>query len=253
MEKKKLTNSKEVSDIYKIVNTKIKKFSDMNISHNKIANYLKPGSENFNNFISEDDNLKNVDGVEIILKDIVNDIYGAFKDGLLKKIKNVSLTEKHFIKKFENFNLIKDDIFSMTVEDSDIFEHEKALADIYSVSISYIDIINRDIHSYQVNDMGDIFKVCIFTENEIMSTKNKIINSLLGEAKSKFLELKWNIALHLNDKLNDDAVIEELNKTITKDDILRIICDIIGLKLKTVNYDQSYELNMINYYIFKIQ
>jgi hypothetical protein len=50
-----------------------------------MAKYLAPETQNFNNFISEDDDLKDVDGIDVVLKDIIQDTYAAFKDGLFKK------------------------------------------------------------------------------------------------------------------------------------------------------------------------
>ena len=124
MNKKKISNSEELNKYYKMINTKLKKFSDMNIPVNKIAKYLKPGSENFKKFISDDDELKDVDGIEVVLKDIIQDTLHAFKDGLFKKVKT------GMVKKFEN--LITENILDVSkITKKDEYEHEKALADIY--------------------------------------------------------------------------------------------------------------------------
>jgi hypothetical protein len=145
--KKKISNSQELNHYYNLINTKLKKYTDMNIPEERMAKYLAPGTQNFNNFISEDDDLKDVDGIEVVLKDIIQDTYAAFKDGLFKKIKAGA------VKKFENY-AVNENIFNFETTQSDIKQHERALADIYKTSLSYIDLIRDDIHLYSVNDEG---------------------------------------------------------------------------------------------------
>ena len=102
MERKKILNSADLNNYYSMVKDKLKKFSDFNIPVDKIVAYLKPGTENFNNFIEQDAELKNVDGIHNVLRDIILDMYHAFKDGLYKRVK----TE---VKTFES--LIAENIF----------------------------------------------------------------------------------------------------------------------------------------------
>ena len=111
MERKKILNSADLNNYYKMVNDKLKKFSEFNIPVNKIASYLKPGTENFNKFIEEDNELNSIDGIHDVLRDVILDMYHAFKDGLYKRVKSE-------VKTFEN--LVADNIFNIsTISDID--------------------------------------------------------------------------------------------------------------------------------------
>lgn len=244
MEKKKISNSEELNKYYKLVNDKVKKFSDMDIPHNKIAKYLKPGSENFKKFINDDSELKDVDGIKVVLKDIVNDIYGAFKDGLYKKMK------LGMVKKFESLNA--QDMLDFSIDsENEIHEHEKALADIYKISISYINLVNKNLHMYSIDDIDGVHKVCIFSEDEIKEIKEKIVNYLSTEVKSKHVELKWNNKIALDNIIDIEKVKGELFAHLNNDNIIEIIGQIIGFRLD-VKFNEIYKLNSINYYVFDV-
>jgi len=250
--KKAISNSEELNNYYKMINTKLKKYSDMNISHDKIAKYLMPGTQNFSNFISEDDDLKDVDGIEVVLKDIIHDIYGAFKDGLFKKIQNGS------IKKFENY-MVNESIFNFQTTEEDIHKHERALADIYKVSISYIECIKEDIHLYSVNDDGVMRKVMVFTTEEIEKVKTNILEKLIDSTKNKFysfknisdLELGMDKKLQMKDVLDYDKVKALLDKEITEDDIVETIASNVDLNIE-VKFQKKTNLNSVDYYLFEI-
>ena len=151
--KKKISNSEELNKYYKLINTKLKKYSDMNIPDSKIAKYLKPGSENFKSFINNDEELKDVDGIETILKDIIEDTYAIYKD---------KISKKKIVETYSSF-LLESSIIDLNLNIDDKHNHEKALADIYKISISYIEELNPKIHLYSVNDHGIYHKVMILT------------------------------------------------------------------------------------------
>lgn len=250
--KKKITNSQELNNYYNIVNTKLKKYSDMNIEPHDVVKYLKPGSINFKKFINEDDELKDIDGVETILKDIIEDTYAAFKDGLLKKIHSGS------IKKFENF-LIKENIFNFETTDNEYHQHERVLADIYKISISYIEQVNKDIHLYSLNDDGVLRKVMVFNNAELDKVKKNIIGKLIEDTKNKHFifnktsdfELNTDKKILLKDVLNYDKVNSYLNEIITEEDVVESIANNSGLDVE-VKFNKKINLNSIDYYLFDL-
>jgi hypothetical protein len=169
--KKKINNSKELNNYYKMVNTKLQKYSEMNIPVDKVVKYLKPGSDNFKNFISEDDDLKDVDGIEVVLRDIIEDTMHAFKDGLYKKMQQGS------VKKFESY-ATNSSIFTTDITEEDIKEHEMALSDIFSVSLSYIKILKKDMHMYGVSSFGKMMYVMVYSEKQLQKIKENILDYL---------------------------------------------------------------------------
>ena len=250
--KKKISNSQELNHYYNLINTKLKKYTDMNIPEEKMAKYLAPGTQNFNNFISEDDDLKDVDGIEVVLKDIIQDTYAAFKDGLFKKIKAGA------VKKFENY-AVNENIFNFETTQSDIKQHERALADIYKTSLSYIDLIRDDIHLYSVNDEGTTRKVMVFTQKELAKVKENILQKLLDSTKNKYysfknisdFELGMDKKVLMQDVLNYDKVKEILNKEITDDDVVETIAANTDLDVE-VKFNKKLELNSETYYLFEV-
>jgi len=246
--KKKISNSQELNHYYNLINLKLKKYSDMNIPEDKIAKYLSPGTINFNNFISEDDDLKDVDGIEVVLKDIIQDTYAAFKDGLFRKIKSGEIT------KFENYS-INENIFNFDTNDDDIKQHQKALADIYKSSLSYINLLKKDIHLYSVNDEGVVKHVMVFTSTELEKVKNNILNKLIDSTKNKsysFNDSAIDKKIMIKDIINYDKLKELLDKEITEDDVVETIAAAnTGLNVE-VKFNKKLELNGETYFLFEI-
>ena len=245
--KTKINNTEELNKYYKIVNTKLKRFADMNVPKDKLANYLKPNGKNFKKFIENDDQLKNVDGIDIVVKDVVDDIKHMHKDNFFKKSKPVVL---------ESFNdfIIKESIYNIPMTDNDKHQHEKALADIYKVSISYIDIADESIHLYSVNDNGVTHKVMVFTEVELNNIKENIKKYYLSELNNfvyKFKELKIEMFVKFSDIIDVDKYNDVMNNNITKDDIIKTIALNTGLEVN-VKFQNENLINNIKYYLFEI-
>lgn len=252
--KKKISNSQELNHYYNVVNTKLKKYSDMNISPESMVKYLAPGTKNFNNFISEDDDLKDVDGIEVILKDIIQDTYAAFKDGLFKQM------QKGVVKKFESYS-INENIFDFQTSDEDIRQHEKALADIYKTSLSHIDVANKDINLYSVSDDGVSKLVILFDKDDLNKIKENILKELIGSTKNKYYHFNDIAAIgfeiekkiELENILNYDKLKDLLNKEITEEDVMEtIISNVSGLYYQ-VKLNKKTNLNSRDYYIFEVE
>lgn len=243
--KKKITNSKELNNYYKMVNTKLQKYSEMNIPVDKVAKYLKPGSENFKNFISEDDDLKDVDGIEVVLRDIIEDTMHAFKDGLYKKMQQGS------VKKFESYatgtNLFKTDI-----TEEDIKEHEMALSDIFSVSLSYIKILKEDMHLYGVTSFGKMKYMMVYSEKQLQKIKENILEYLESTVKNKFYnfsDLGVDKKVSLSKYAED--IKKDLDKEINEEDVIEAIAKNHGLNVE-VSYQETKTLNSTKYYLFEV-
>jgi hypothetical protein len=239
MEKKKISNSEELNNYYKLVHTKLKKFTDLDIPKNKLVKYLKPNSTNFKKFIENDAELKDIDNIELILKDILDDTYAVYKDNLSK---NKS------IKKFESFTK---DIFDIQTSKEDEIEHEKALADIFSISISYIDLINSKIHLYAIDNNGDLIQSIIFSEKELFSIKDKMVKELCEDLKKRNIKLIYNKEILLDDLIDQLEIYNVISDDITLDDVIKTIIEYNGLKAK-VSFYNSYVFESEKFYIFDV-
>ena len=243
--KKKITNSKELNNYYKMVNTKLQKYSEMNIPVDKVAKYLKPGSENFKNFISEDDDLKDVDGIEVVLRDIIEDTMHAFKDGLYKKMQQGS------VKKFEGYST-DINIFKTDITKEDIEEHEMVLSDIFSVSLSYIKIIKEDLHMYGVSAFGKMMYVMVYSEKQLKKIKENILDYLESTIKNKFYSFS-ELGVDKKVSLSKYAVYlkEDLDKEIKEEDVVKAIAKNHGLSVEVV-FKENKTLNSTKYYLFEV-
>lgn len=247
--KKKINNSEELNNYYNIVNLKLKKYSDMNIQPHKVAKYLKPGSENFFRFINEDDELKDVDGIEIVLKDIIEDTYAAFKDGLFNKIKRGN------IKTFESY-LFESIINNEEISEEEIHKHERALADIYKISISYIDCIDKKLHLYTVKDDGVIYKVIVYNEEQLKSEREIVSNQLfnLYIKKVNTIELPIESQVDISDIIDMKILKEEylkwLETNLKNEEVIEAITKVD--KSLDVSFKSKVELNGNLYYLFEV-
>jgi hypothetical protein len=243
MDKKKISNSADLNNYYKKVGDKLKKFSEFNIPINKIASYLKPGTENFNRFIEEDNELKDIDGIHDVLRDVILDMYHAFKDGLYNR-------KKVDVKTFEN--LLVESIFDISeVDKKDKYEHEKALADIYGVSLSYIDLRMASIHLYTVNILGEIKKVIVFNKTEIEGIKTNIVNKLSEDIKKRTTELLFDKTITIGELLGQSEIESIVSAKVSIEDVLEYIAKNTGLEVE-VKFVNNTIINNVDYYLFEV-
>jgi hypothetical protein len=242
MEKKKILNSSDLNNYYNMVNDKLKKFSEFNIPVNKIVSYLKPGTENFNNFINNDKELSQVEGIENVLRDVIMDMYYAFKDGFYNK-------KKLDVKKFEN--LLIENVFNISdITSNDKIEHDKVLCDYFKTSLSNIQLAKKDIHLYKINYFGDTKNIIIFNTEEINAIKKNLIIKLTNDVKLKHFDI-LNKNVFLNEITEDDIINQVLNSKITVEDVLKYIADNIGFNIE-VSYSDRTELKNKEYYLFTV-
>ena len=239
MEKKKISNSEELNNYYKLVHDKLKKFTDLDIPKKKLVKYLKPNSENFKKFIENDAELKDIDNIELILKDIIEDTYAAYKDGLLKD---------KSVKKFESFT---EDIFNIQTSKEEQIEHEKALADIFSISISYIELINSKMHLYTINENGEKNKCIVFSEKELVSIKDKMVKELCDDLKKRHIKLIYNKEILLDDLIDQLEIYNVISDDIELNDVIKTIIEYNGLSAK-VSFKNSYVLENEKFYVFDV-
>jgi hypothetical protein len=242
--KKKISNSEELNNYYKMVNNKLKKYSDMNISQDRIASYLKPGTINFTKFISEDDDLKDVDGIEVVLRDIIQDTYAAFKDGLFKKIQSSS------VKKFESY--LTESIFEeKELTEKEIHAHERALADIYKVSISHIECINKLIHVYKIFDNVIKKYAVIYNNDEFLKERNIAVDILVDYYINKMQQLDSRI--QIESVIDRENIKKQWDGIITNEDIITSMLRKFEKQNIKINTHKKLDLNSVEYIVFEVE
>ena len=242
--KKKISNSEELNNYYKMVNNKLKKYSDMNIPHDRIASYLKPGTINFTKFISEDDDLKDVDGIEIILKDIIQDTYAAFKDGLFRKVAKSSVV------KFENY--LTESIFEeKELTDKEIHAHERALADIYKISISHIECVNKLIHIYEIIDNGQKIHAIIYNNDEFLKERAIGIETVVEYHINKIQQIDSRI--NIKDAIDRENIKKQWDGIITDEDVVTSMLHKFEKQNIKINSHKKINLNLVDYIVFEVE
>ena len=155
----------------------------------------------------------------------------------------------------------------MGTTDSDVSNHERALADIYRISISSVDLLNKEINLYSVRDDNNIVrKILVYTSEQISKIKEEIVNILLESTKNKHYSFGFNNSeenkvlspidkkVPIKDILNYDRLKELLNQMITEDDVVKTIARNTGEKEYEdieVEFQGKRNLNM-DYYLFEI-
>jgi hypothetical protein len=76
--------------------------------------------------------------------------------------------------KFESFISMNESLIGINKSN---IEHEKVLADYYSLVIGHVELIDSEIHLYKINDFGKKVTSIIFSDSEIEEIKGKICDS----------------------------------------------------------------------------
>lgn len=162
---KKIANSNDLTNYYSQINKYIDDYiKSHKVSPREIFRYI---SKNMSKFLKKY-NLEDIDNIQRIVKDVI------------EHRKNM---EKDKVFKFEQFNHnINESLFDLG-ETS--VEHEKILADYYNTSLGHIHNVDSSNHLYKIEDFGDSIESIIFSDSEISSIKEVIINKITNELKHK--------------------------------------------------------------------
>jgi len=233
-------NSREdANKYYQIINDLLDDYTDKHkIRPSNLKKYLKPGSDRFNKFIAKN-GLKDINGSELILKDILDDRYNMEKDGVIK---------------FESFKLFESDEFKTHSLkqclykgiDKSTTQMEKVLADHFDTSLSHIDVINSDKHSFKIENWnGENIEVVIYSQEDIDIIIENIISYLYDELCEKEIDIIPNVKIKLKDFKNL-IDIDSFSKNI-KDNLSDefIFNDLIGNSLgDSFKYEKSQKFHL---------
>jgi len=192
-----INNREDANKYYQQINELIDDYMDKwKVRPSNLKRYLQPGSERFNKFLHRN-NLKEVNGIDQVLSDVINDRVNMETDGVLT---------------FENFKFFESDEFKVSnlkqclykgIEKADL-NMEKVVADVFDTNLGSIDVVDSGKHIFKVNDWnGKDINVLIYSKEDLELIKNNIIDSLYEELKSKKVLLGGLIELPLSSITGD--------------------------------------------------
>lgn len=226
-------NSREdVNKYYQLINELVDDYIDKwKIRPSKLGKYLRPGSDRFNKFLMRN-NLSEVKGSEVILKDIIEDRLHMEKDGVMT---------------FESFHLFESDDFKIDsmkeclykgIEKADI-KMEKILADVFDTNLGSIDIVDADKHIFKIEDWeGEDKKVIIYSGDDLDIIKENMVENLYEELRKKKVDLSEKVSVSLSDLIKEDDFVGMMSGKLDKTDNFKtsllneIITDLLEFDFK---------------------
>ena len=237
-----INNREDANKYYQKINELIDDYMDKwKIRPSNLKRYLQPGSERFNKFLLRND-LKEVNGIDRVLSDVIDDRVNMETDGVLT---------------FESFKFFESDEFKVSnlkgslykgVEKSDL-NMEKVLADVFDTNLGSIDVVDSDKHFFKVNDWnGKNINVLIYSLEELKVIEGNIFDYLYNELCKKDIELTSNIHVKLSDLVKRDIFEDKMYGIFkinedgnTPDFLIKLISDITNM---------SYQKSFNNYFIW---
>lgn len=187
-----INNREDANRYYQQINELIDDYIDKwKIKPSNLGRYLKPGSDRFNKLLGRN-NLKEVNGIDRILSDVIEDRVNMERDSVLT---------------FENFKFFESDEFKVSnlkqclykgIEKVDI-NMEKVLADVFDTNLGSIDVIDSDKHVFKIDGVD----IVIYSKEDLEIIKNNMIDYLFEELKSKKVLLGGLVELSLNNITGD--------------------------------------------------
>lgn len=216
---KKITDTKELNEIYGQINKFIQQYVEShNILPSEIYRYVK---NNMNSFLNKN-NLKDIDRIDQIVEDVIRHRLGMEKDQVIPFSK--------YSKKL-NESILPNSLGSV--------EHEKVLADYYNSSLGHISSIDGEMHLYQIDDFGSSKKVIIFSDEEIQTISENIINKIYLELQKVSIQVDsidgqtMNLSLNflLEPLISEIQVKENIKTKLDKDTLIKLIGNLVPTSL----------------------
>jgi hypothetical protein len=221
-------NREDLNKYYDLINNLVDEYViKWKIRPSKLKKYLKPGSKNFNNFLLRN-NLSEVSGASIILKDIINDREHMEIDGVLT-YENFKLYESNN----SELNSLKD-CFYKGIEKADI-RMEKILADHFDTNLSDIDIIDSNKHLFKVKSWSKTINVIIFSKDDIDIIKENIIEFLYSKLINKTINLEEIIDVKLDMLITNELFTQKVSDMINEDKLINLISTTLNTNVVNIN------------------
>ena len=219
-----INNREDANKYYQQINELIDDYMDeWKVRPSSLKRYLQPGSERFNKFLHRN-NLKDVNGIEQVLSDVINDRANMVKDGVLT---------------FENFKVFESDEFKVSnlrqclykgIEKADL-NMEKVLADVFDTNLGSIDVVDSGKHIFKVNDWnGKDINVLIYSKEDLELIKSNLVDCLYDELTSKKVLLGGLIDVSLVDFVSQDGFTTMMSNQLSGDGLNDIINHLLEME-----------------------
>lgn len=219
-----INNREDANKYYQQVNELIDDYMDKwKVRPSSLKRFLPNGSERFNKFLHRN-NLKDVNGIEQVLSDVINDRVNMVKDGVLT---------------FENFKVFESDEFKVSnlrqclykgIEKADL-NMEKVLADVFDTNLGSIDVVDSGKHIFKVNDWnGKDINVLIYSKEDLELIKSNLVDCLYDELTSKKVLLGGLIDVSLGDFVSQDGFTTMMNDQLSGDGLNDIISHLLEME-----------------------
>jgi hypothetical protein len=217
-----INNREDADKYYNQINLLVDDYIEKyKVRPSSLKRYLKPGSKNRNRFLKKN-NLSDINGVDVVLSDVINDRDSMEKDGIYT---------------FESYYYFQSDKFKIDslkqclykgIDKADI-KSEKVLADYFDVNLGDIDIIDSDKHTFKIKDWNnDDWIVCIYSDEEVDIIKENIVEYFCEISKSKEIEIMDGLKISISELLNNDKLKEILDEKVNKNRLKDLICQSLG-------------------------
>jgi hypothetical protein len=194
------------------------------IRPSRLGVYMKPNGDNFNFFLKVH-GLSEVNGIDTVLKDVIEDLVAMEEDGVMT---------------FENFKLMESDEFRIYRAEQCLYkgigssgkEHEKALADEFKTSVGHVELIDADSHEYEIEDWEGKFLAVIYSEDEFEIISDNFIEYSYQKAIEMRIVPIPGVEISLDGMLSEDVFRKSLSAKLAENDsFLEILSEMIGKKV----------------------
>ena len=237
---KKISNREEVNFYFKKVNELIDNYiRDHKVRPDEIHRYIK---RNYQSFL-EESGLSEIENIKPVVEDVLDHRLHSQLDGVLT---------------FEKYNFLNEDIFQTI---SSNLEHEKALADFFGTSLGHINLIDKNLHLFSIDDFGKEKQAFIFKEDEISRIKSTIIDGITSEFKKKTVEvselngkdLGITISLKFSDVTEEMELRKKISEKLTVENLIDIMPKFFGTDIEVDMYDMVYKREMDGWHVWVIE
>lgn len=224
-----IKSSEDANKYYNLVNQYVDEYVDKwKIKPTNLKNYLLGNKSRLVNFL-ERKGLKDVGNIDRVVLDIIEDRVAMHNDGVIT---------------FENFKLFESEEFKVIdlkqclykgIEKATI-SHEKVLADFFDLSLSQIDPISPDKHTFLVHDVDT--PITIYTKEELLIIKENIIEYSYNQVSNKNISLdlgKSKFEMKISEFMSESQFKDKFSTILSDDKLVEVVSSILYSKTLSSN------------------
>lgn len=224
----KISKHEEANYYFDVVKKLINEYIHTHhVKASELYKYLRGAK--LDNFIKKN-KLTEVENIKIVIKDVIE-----------HKL-NMELDLIPFSKFNESLHIAKPNS-----------NYERILSDLYHTNLSNITLVDSDMHKYEVDDLGDIKVVYIFSENDMKQIKKEIIDFVISDTKEVPVQITTidenvipALELHLWEIYSEEKYRKVLEQKIDEEKLINILASFFDEDAKyltTLDFHVIYELD----------